>query len=270
LEIQPSPHFREEWLQSSDWLPRIWKDRQESNYNNLALITGPLGGGKSRAAIKFGEALDPMGFTIDNVVFTPAEFTKRYREVQAKSLIVWDEAELGLGHRNFMTEVNKAVTGFIQSSRYLEVSVIFTLPQMGLMDTAAVRVSHFLIRMFKRGYARVHSIQPNELGRHPPVRTPTIGDVHVAKCSEKMWTAYLAKRDLFHKRFFPVERFQEAENNLIEEGAKKQKWQLIAANPDPFKDPFGKIDARKIQAQFSVSPATAYNWKHIVEGKLNL
>ena len=234
------------------------------------IVTGPLGGGKSSTAIRWAEQWDP-NFTIDNVAFTPAEFTQAYMRAGKGGVVVWDEAELGIGHREFMTQLNRATTGFIQSSRYLEVSVIFTLPLMNLMDTAAIRVSQFLVRMLNRGYCRIHEIKPNEMTRSPPIYTPTIGDTRVAQPTKQMWDAYNSKRSLFHDRFFSPERFQEQERKLVEEAEGPRKgWEEILAHPDEFRDPYGRISAGKIEARFNVSHSTAYAWKNIVTGKLDL
>lgn len=256
------------WLsQRPDWWEIIYRNRQEKGYTNLSIVTGPLGGGKSSAALRWAERWDEA-FSIDKVAFTPSEFTKSYVRAGSGSIVVWDEAELGLGHREFMSAMNRATTGFIESSRYLEVSVFFTLPLMGLMDSAAIRVSQFLIRMLNRGYARIHEIKPNQTGRNPPLWLPIIGDTRVAQPTGRMWEAYMSKRHLFHQRFFPVEKFEEAEQRLIEDSDGKQGWEKILANPSDFRDQYGRISAKIIVSRLHVSHSTAYTYKAIAEDHL--
>ncbi len=271
LHVYPWKYPKEwAWIsQRPDWLETIFKTRQAHGYNNLMIITGPLGGGKSSTAIRWAEQWDP-NFTIDNIAFTPAEFTQAYMRAGVGGVVVWDEAELGIGHREFMTQLNRATTGFIQSSRYLEVSVIFTLPLMNLMDTAAIRVSQFLVRMLNRGYCRIHEIKPNEMSRSPPIYTPTIGDTRVSQPTKAMWAAYNSKRSLFHDRFFSSERFEAQEAKLVEDIEGKRKgWEEVVAHPENFRDAYGRISALKIQQKFGLSHSTAYTWRNIANGKLN-
>ena len=54
LHVYPWKYPREwAWIsQRPDWLETIFRTRQYHGYNNLMIITGPLGGGKSSTAIR--------------------------------------------------------------------------------------------------------------------------------------------------------------------------------------------------------------------------
>jgi hypothetical protein len=122
------------------------KDRFKTNNSWLATMVGKTGSGKSWSAIKIAESLDPE-FTIDNIVFTSDEFLALLESPRLKrgSFIIFDEAGISFGARDFYTDVNKALSAVLQSMRALNFGTIFTVPNMSFVDKHARKLVHSVI-----------------------------------------------------------------------------------------------------------------------------
>ncbi len=117
------------------------------NKNLLAVIVGATGSGKSYAALRLAELTDP-GFDIDRVVFNAIDFMRLIDKIDreklpAGSCIVWDEAGVELGSRDFMTKSNRAISKFLQTFRKMNLGCFFTLPAFNMLDSQARKLAHF-------------------------------------------------------------------------------------------------------------------------------
>lgn len=129
------------------------RHRLDTNRNFLAIIAGDTGSGKSFSALKIGELID-KSFTIDNVAFTPSELIALIKSVKPKSVIVMDEAGVSYGARDFMRRENKALGGLFQMFRFKLIALIWTLPDVAMLDVNARRLMHTYIETLGVDYRR--------------------------------------------------------------------------------------------------------------------
>ena len=120
--------------------------RIEQNKNFMAVITGPTGSGKSFSAMHFGEKLDP-DFNIDKVVFSPKELMVLVNSNKLKrgDVIVYDEAGVTLGHRDWYSVTNKMINYFVQTSRHKGFIMFFTAPSFSFVDISTRKLFHCLM-----------------------------------------------------------------------------------------------------------------------------
>lgn len=117
--------------------------RVERNKNFLAAITGPTGSGKSYAAMRISELLDPS-FSIDRVVFTPKEFMQLLNSgtLSRGSVVLFDEAGVGISAKAWQSVQNKLLSYVLQTFRHRNFIVLFTSPHLGFMDASSRKMLH--------------------------------------------------------------------------------------------------------------------------------
>jgi hypothetical protein len=122
----------------------------ELNQNWLSVFTGRTGSGKSFSAIHLAAGIDP-NFCIDNVVFTPKEFLERLNsgELKKGSCVVFDEAGVGMAAREWSSIQNKLLSYVLQTFRYENLAVIFTVPSMAFVDVHARRLIHSIFETLR-------------------------------------------------------------------------------------------------------------------------
>ena len=120
------------------------------NRNALVLIVGEPGTGKSYAALRMAEVIDPK-FGIDRVAFTTEEFLTILREgidqkkFEKGSAILYDEVGISHSNRNFYDSVNKALNFVFQGFRRENLIVFMTVPKMAFVDIQVRNLMNFLI-----------------------------------------------------------------------------------------------------------------------------
>jgi len=119
--------------------------RIKHNKNFMMAITGPTGSGKTYSALRLGETLDP-NFTIDNVCFYPEEFMSLLNEekkpMPSGSVVVYEEAGVTLGHRDWHSVANRMIHYVLQTFRHRNLIVIFTVPDFSFFDASARKLMH--------------------------------------------------------------------------------------------------------------------------------
>jgi len=151
-------------------IKRYYDRMVRQNKNWLGIMTGPTGSGKSYSALSLAETLDPS-FTIDRIVFSPQDFMRIFDDDKIKKgqMVIWEEAGVTIGARDFQTKVNKAINYFIQSFRSKNTGVIFTLPSMMMLDAQVRNLAHTLMQPVsidkenKLAIIRLYEIQHNPL-----------------------------------------------------------------------------------------------------------
>lgn len=122
------------------------KQRVLTNKNWMVLIQGETGIGKSYVALRLGEIID-KNFSVDNVVFTPAEFSKLLEAGTLKpgSVIIFDEAGVGMSSKEWATRSNKLISNITQTFRTNRLIVLFTLPSGRYLDSSIRNIFHAII-----------------------------------------------------------------------------------------------------------------------------
>lgn len=120
-----------------------WKRMHQRNQNFMACISAQTGKGKSYAALKIAEELDP-NFSIDQVAFTPKQFIELVNDDSygTGSVIVFDEAGVGISNRDWYSDANKNFGFVLQTWRHQNRGAIFTVPELSLIDKQAQNRLH--------------------------------------------------------------------------------------------------------------------------------
>jgi len=119
-------------------------NRVRANKNWLGVICGATGSGKSYWSLALCEQYFP-GFNTDNIVFSVNEWLKRFTELyedHAKGeILIFDEGEEWSARRAMETK-NVEFSNILAMIRFTNISSIFTLPDVRLIDVNLMRLMH--------------------------------------------------------------------------------------------------------------------------------
>jgi hypothetical protein len=119
-------------------------NRVRANKNWLGVICGATGSGKSYWSLSMCEQYFP-GFNTDNIVFSVNEWLKRFTELyedKAKGeILIFDEGEEWSARRAMETK-NVEFSNILAMIRFTNISSIFTLPDVRLIDVNLMRLMH--------------------------------------------------------------------------------------------------------------------------------
>jgi len=117
----------------------------------MQVVTGGVGEGKSYSTLVLAELLDKH-FTIDNVCFSPKEFTEAVHNLKGKGrVIIFDEAGILLSARKWWSITNMMINEVLQTFRYKNPIVFFVLPDFSFLDKSARKVVQALGIVSRRG-----------------------------------------------------------------------------------------------------------------------
>ena len=180
----------------TDWFIRQVSNRIKSHRNFVCVAHGPTRSGKSALGLKICEQLDP-NFNVDRVFFYLDELFPlvRYDRLPPGSFCLIDEAGATLDARRFMSAINVHSTHVFEAFGIKEVSVIFTLPSLKMIDANVRRLMHCMLFQRDRGYARIYRIGTAYDGA---VYSYRIGKFfNVTMPSKELWDAYVKKKNKF-------------------------------------------------------------------------
>jgi len=172
--------------------------------NFIWVICGETGGGKSMAALSSALDLQPDFNVTEQVVFTASEFINlinRDPPLPVGSVIIWDEAGVGLNNRAWFSAMNRIINDILQTYRHRNYITIFTVPLARFVDSKSRALFHALTKM-----EEINKSQKVSLGRFYFEKIDYV--------TGKPW------------RMYP--RFR------VEEGIKKMKFVEFALPPMPY------------------------------------
>ncbi|MDY6776210.1 MAG: zonular occludens toxin (zot) [Halobacteria archaeon] len=137
----------------------VWRRMHKKNKNWMAAICQETGGGKSYAALRIAEVLDP-DFSIDQVAFSIDEFIDLVRDDSygQGSVIVLDEAGVAAGARDWYSDSNQLLNQVLQTWRHQNRAAIFTLPALGFLDKGARTLLHAYLEPIRIDYEKNQNI----------------------------------------------------------------------------------------------------------------
>jgi len=265
---------------------------KRKNKNWLAIVCGETGSGKSFSALRLGEMIDPE-FSIDNVVFRIEDFMRLLNSKKLKkgSVIIFDEAGVGIPAREWYTISNKAINYVLQTFRHKNLGVIFTTPDFSYIDAQTRKLFHNYIETvsidFKKEYVKVKFFQIQFNPRYGKVywhysitkvngRVKTIHKTNIKKPSKELIQAYEKKK----------KQFTETLNIEVEDMVKlvREKQQKVFLTPediaksvlkkpkDYIKEHKGReyVDLDLIMIDFKVGRVKGMQAKKIAERQLEL
>jgi hypothetical protein len=246
---------------------REWQERHDNGYCHLGLITADrLRSGKSYAAIRLGELLDPS-FSIDeNVGFEALWYMKKAMSSPKGTVLVLDEPNRAIGNRSWYTEENQIFANYLQTNAYRQVHGLFALPHEHLMDNAVTAVCTFQIVMNGPGLGACFIYKRDQLNRTYKTRTYSWGQpLSFAKPSAKLVNAYERKRDEYTtmKNLEMVKRIEESQAVQRQPTAKDIITQVYEKYDDYLKN--GKLDIEKLRMDYGIGKDKAYHIRNQVE-----
>lgn len=124
-------------------IDKIVKGRLRRNKNYLLAITGETGSGKSYGALTIAQMVDPT-FNIKNVVFDSLSLMQQLqrKDIKKGSVLVFDEAGVGMSSREWQSQANKLLGFILETFRFKNVIVIFTMPNLDFLDKKGRQLIH--------------------------------------------------------------------------------------------------------------------------------
>ena len=159
----------------------IRRQLTEEGVNWVCIVTGRPRTGKSWSALTLAKAIDP-NFTIDNVVFSPEEFIKliqgaeKNEKLKDGSIILWDEAGVGLSHYSWYSILAKCINLVLQTWGYKHFGLILTVPHFSFIDASTRKMVNCHIKTIQRTEyrgvrARIHYLTPMRLKNQDLIKT---------------------------------------------------------------------------------------------------
>lgn len=126
----------------------IWRRLNEENEHFMGVIVGREGSGKSHTALSICRKVDPT-FDADRVFFDPADLVEAFRsdELGEGSMVMLDEAGVGLGNRSWYEKEQVLLNQTLQTVRDENMGVLYTLPRLSELDSQTVGRLHSLLAM---------------------------------------------------------------------------------------------------------------------------
>lgn len=178
-----------------DWFIKEVVGRLKSKRNFICVIHGPTGSGKSYLAMKIAETLSKVlgvPFTVDQILFDPGEFFILVNELPSRAFVVIDEAGSILDARRFMSMINCITSYVLETFRFKQINVIFTVPSLKMVDVNVRRLMHCMVFQTDRGTARIYKINLNYKGGTYAKRIGTFRNVQLP--SKELCVAYEKKK----------------------------------------------------------------------------
>ncbi len=248
------------------------------------VVVGYPGVGKSSTALALAEAVDES-FTVDRVAFKPTEFFEIARNIERGQAIVFDEAGIGLHAREWQTTTNIIFSKLTQVYRFLNVFVVFTVPDISYIDSHArnemksildliakdiekeVTIGHWWVVKRNRAFGVTRFEKLKIFCEDGEIE---IDPVYFPRPTKELWRAYKRKAETYKKNIIN-ELYDEL--NKLEEGIASsidgrlirrlvnQEKALIKVYEYLSKE-LGLSD-RQIAGIMGISNATLHNWKSI-------
>ncbi|ELZ94997.1 hypothetical protein C440_07972 [Haloferax mucosum ATCC BAA-1512] len=123
---------------------KVWPRMNVYNENWMCFLAGETGDGKSYAALRLAEALDP-NFDVSRVTYSVEEFLElAASDLPEGSILVLEETGVAAGNRNWYTVANQVLDALTQTWRHRNHGAIMTAPDFDLIDSHVQRRFHHL------------------------------------------------------------------------------------------------------------------------------
>lgn len=271
---------------------RVKERIEKKNQNWIAVVTGIPGTRKSSLSLALCKLLD-KNFTADNIVWDMLGFIRLLKsgKVTNGSAILWDEGGAGAGSRDFMKLENKNLSKLLQTFRFRNLYLIFTVPFKDFIDKAARVMAHSIIEtvyydpnmgMVNVKWKDCNYNQTSQKWFYPyPIivqhgRRTKVKRVWFSEPSEQLWNEYNDQKYKFNE-----ELLDEMETSILRNKEKqnpKEKPEVnedqivmeVMDNIDKFKTNRGTIGASKLKAMFNLSDHLSNKLKARIEMEVGI
>ncbi|OWP57376.1 MAG: hypothetical protein B2I17_01700 [Thermoplasmatales archaeon B_DKE] len=111
----------------------LFERRLKENRNLNIMFTGKVGGGKSYASLSIATYVS-YPFDLSHMVFRIPVFIQMTKTSQAGQVVILDEAGVSASNREALSKSVKALGEIIQSTRYMKLLTIYTVPNISFVD----------------------------------------------------------------------------------------------------------------------------------------
>lgn len=266
------------------------KRRIRHNKNNIVIFVGQTGSGKSYSALRLAEMLDPT-FSVERCLFKAEDFVEMVENhsLPKGSVLLWDEVGLSMDARNFQSIGNKLVAYVLESFRYMNLTLILSVPSLSFCDVKLRKLVHFIIEtqridhkkmmvackvLMIRHYARDQGGKIyQQFLRRKGLKLSTTWFNHP---SQKLADAYEKKKDIFMKQLYreihlelkAQKRKKSSENfdaqEVVRQIMKNKKEYIKTFTSSGRKS----INWRKIMVDFNIGESRAKVVKDMIEPNL--
>ena len=182
---------------------KFWElyERRRNNNQDLVVIIADhqnrRGTGKSTLSVKLADEMDCSGgITMDKCALDPVAIRDAYTDEPTKSSLLMDEAEAGIGNRESMTLVNRALMEIMSMGRVEEKYLVMNAPNANRIDKGVRELCDVLMLVQARGRARVYRYvnnpfenrvyhSPLEVIHWEPIRSQRLQEVYDDLDAEK-------------------------------------------------------------------------------------
>lgn len=119
------------------------KRRIRNNKNALILVIGDTGSGKSYASLRLLKKINPT-FNVDFVEFKPDKFVDLVnKNYPPMTCMLFDEVGVAMNARSWQSKFNKILSYVLQTFRFKNYIVMFTVPDLSFVDIHARKLFHY-------------------------------------------------------------------------------------------------------------------------------
>lgn len=126
---------------------RYFLGRIRQNKNNLVVVVGKTGSGKTWSAVSVCEKIaekNGVPFTIENIIFNLGDlmrFINSPKAVKGAS-IIFDEPQVTISSKEFMSQANKVFNYLLTTFRHKNLNLFFCTPYEDLLDKTSRKLFH--------------------------------------------------------------------------------------------------------------------------------
>ncbi len=125
-----------------------FKDRIEANRNNIVLFVGETGLSKSLSSLRLGELMHKDPF----ITLDPKVVLREGPNQSKGEVMVYDDIGSTLGARDSSMIINRVISYYVESFRFLNTTLIISAPNIGMIDINLRRLIHLVFEMIQIDY----------------------------------------------------------------------------------------------------------------------
>ncbi len=125
-----------------------FKDRIEANRNNIIVMVGETGLSKSYSSLRLGELMHPDPF----ITLDPKVVLKEGPKQSKGEVMIYDDIGSTLGARDSSMIINRVISYYVESFRFLNTTLIISAPNIAQIDVNMRRLLHLVFEMIQIDY----------------------------------------------------------------------------------------------------------------------